>query len=109
MESTKCVSIGVITLLRETMTLLMCPECSKSDLSLEVSEIKENEIWTAIILCSSCKRWYPVINGIPHLLPDNLRKKDSSHRAFFIANKEKFGSIRLKEYPPLYECTKGLS
>lgn len=26
-----------------------------------------------VLVCASCKRWYPVVDEIPHMLPDELR------------------------------------
>jgi hypothetical protein len=34
---------------------------------------EREEIVTGIILCPRCKRWYPIIDEIPHMLPDDLR------------------------------------
>ncbi len=36
------------------------------------------EIESGILFCSKCKRWYPIINTIPQMLPDKYRdqKKD---------------------------------
>lgn len=27
-----------------------------------------------VLLCKSCGRWYPIIDDIPHMLPDDLRE-----------------------------------
>jgi uncharacterized protein YbaR (Trm112 family) len=64
------------------MDILACPvsEC-RSDLQLEIytshtveSEGKDvEEIDEALITCPKCGRWYPVIDGIACMLPDNLR------------------------------------
>lgn len=35
-----------------------------------------DEIDEGAIVCSNCKRWYPIIEAIPHMLPDELRKAD---------------------------------
>ncbi|MHA1580422.1 MAG: Trm112 family protein [Candidatus Freyarchaeota archaeon] len=32
------------------------------------------EVEEGIILCDKCGRWYPVIETIPHMLPDDLRE-----------------------------------
>jgi uncharacterized protein YbaR (Trm112 family) len=34
------------------------------------------EIDQAVISCKKCQRWYPVIETIPHMLPDDLRNSD---------------------------------
>ena len=33
------------------------------------------EIVTGVLYCNNCKRWYPIIDEIPRMLPDELRKK----------------------------------
>jgi uncharacterized protein YbaR (Trm112 family) len=34
------------------------------------------EVDQALISCKKCQRWYPVIETIPHMLPDDLRNSD---------------------------------
>jgi len=34
------------------------------------------EIVEGILVCPECNRWYPIIDEIPHMLPDNLRNKN---------------------------------
>jgi uncharacterized protein YbaR (Trm112 family) len=34
------------------------------------------EVDQAVIVCKKCQRWYPVIETIPHMLPDDLRNSD---------------------------------
>ncbi len=39
-----------------------------------VNKIKlELEIKSGILFCNKCKRWYPIIETIPQMLPDNYR------------------------------------
>ncbi|MEX2706214.1 MAG: Trm112 family protein [Candidatus Freyrarchaeum guaymaensis] len=33
------------------------------------------EVEEGIILCDKCGRWYPIIETIPHMLPDDLREE----------------------------------
>ncbi len=40
-----------------------CPKCN-SELDIIKGEV---------LICKNCKRWYPVIDDIPHMLPDELR------------------------------------
>lgn len=42
---------------------LICPECIKK----EVAE--------GLLKCPHCGRWYPIIEEIPHMLPDDLREE----------------------------------
>ena len=54
-------------------------------LSKEVKEIKEfpceecfkKEVKTGALYCPNCGRWYPIIDEIPQMLPDELRDKKS--------------------------------
>jgi uncharacterized protein YbaR (Trm112 family) len=86
---------------RWLMDILACPvsEC-RSELQLEVytshdvdteGEVIE-EIDDALITCPKCGRWYPVIEGIACMLPDNLRMDGKQRReesAFLERWKEK--------------------
>ncbi len=57
------------------MDLLAClPPCRSYPLSLLVFEEKD-EIVEGMIICTSCNRWYPIIDEIPHMLPDDHRSK----------------------------------
>ena len=54
------------------MDILACPICKHYPLDLHVFE-KNEEIKEGLIICQMCKRWYPIIDEIPHMLPDELR------------------------------------
>lgn len=60
---------------KRMMKLLVCPVC-RGDLSLhafsEDATSKENEVEDGLLTCK-CGRWYPIIGGIPRMLPDSLR------------------------------------
>ncbi len=72
----------MIDMKRWLMDILACPvsDC-RSQLRLEVfashnleSDSEDiEEIDEALITCPKCGRWYPVIDGIACMLPDNLR------------------------------------
>ena len=89
---------------RWLMEILACPakDC-RSELNLEVykshkieSEGKEvEEIDEALITCPKCNRWYPVIDGIACMLPDDLRisgKQRKEESAFLDRWKERVPS-----------------
>ena len=65
------------------MDILICPEC-KGGLKLhpfseETGESGIKEITDGILTCR-CKRWYPIIGGIPRMLPDSLRDSQVEKR-----------------------------
>ncbi len=35
----------------------------------------KNEVKTGVLYCVECGRWFPIIDEIPYMLPDDLRKK----------------------------------
>jgi len=41
-----------------------CHECLKIEVAI------------GVIYCPNCNRWYPIIDEIPRMLPDNLRKRE---------------------------------
>ncbi|MDI6640124.1 MAG: methytransferase partner Trm112 [Methanocellales archaeon] len=57
---------------RDLMDILACPMC-KGDLELEVVEGDE-EIITGTLYCAKCDERYPIEEGIPNLLPPDLRR-----------------------------------
>ncbi|MEM4345143.1 MAG: methytransferase partner Trm112 [Candidatus Nitrosocaldus sp.] len=66
---------------RWLLDILVCP-IDKSDLQLRVFVECDDEIMEGVLICSACKRLYPIIKGIPVLLPDELRDK-SVEQEFF--------------------------
>jgi uncharacterized protein YbaR (Trm112 family) len=54
---------------------LACPECKNFSMKLKSSSIEENEIIKGEIVCHRCHRQYPINEGIPNMLPDELRLK----------------------------------
>ncbi|MEM0005427.1 MAG: Trm112 family protein [Ignisphaera sp.] len=34
------------------------------------------EVKVGVLYCNNCNRWYPIIDEIPRILPDNYRKKE---------------------------------
>jgi uncharacterized protein YbaR (Trm112 family) len=62
----------VAILKRRLLDILACPICKYFPLELLVFEEKE-EIDEGLLICKNCNRWYPIIESIPHMLPDELR------------------------------------
>ena len=56
---------------RDLYDILCCPVC-KGDLELIVKEENEVEIITGSLICPACSVTYPIEEGIPNLLPQNI-------------------------------------
>jgi len=59
---------------RKLLDILACPIDKYYPVELLVFEEKE-EIVSGVLICGKCNRWYPVIDEIPHMLPDELREE----------------------------------
>ena len=80
------------------MEILACPIDKAYPLELHVFE-KNEEIVSGIIICTKCNRWYPVIDEIPHMLPDDLRE-EKEDLAFLQRWNEKIPQKTLAEGRP---------
>lgn len=58
---------------QELMEVLACPGC-KGDLELEATEEQGAEIVSGSLTCPACHQVYPISEGIPNLLPPELRR-----------------------------------
>ena len=57
---------------RQLMDILVCPECL-SELTLSVTEERDDEIVSGSLKCQSCGETYPIEDTIPNMLPPSLR------------------------------------
>ncbi len=57
---------------RDLMEILACPVC-KGELELTVEQEDEKEVIKGSLYCRNCNETYPIEEGIPNLLPPNLR------------------------------------
>lgn len=60
---------------RKLMEILACPIDKHHPLKLHVFSEKD-EIVDGLIVCPKCSRVYPIIDEIPHMLPDELRERN---------------------------------
>jgi uncharacterized protein YbaR (Trm112 family) len=69
------------------MDILACP--IDKNYPLELYEIKEknNVVSEGALFCSKCYRFYPIIEEIPIMLPDELRNKEQEME-FLTSNKK---------------------
>ena len=65
----------MISLKHKLYMFLACPFDKQSPLLLIVLDGSSSEIVSGILRCSKCTRFYPIIDGIPILLPDHLRNQ----------------------------------
>ena len=55
--------------------ILACPMDKHYPLELFDINKKENIIYEGALFCTKCSRFYPIIEEIPIMLPDELRNK----------------------------------
>lgn len=65
--------------------LLACPECRHPDLELAAAVRDGDVIVDGIFTCRACHREYPVIAGVPRMLPDRLRASLRRYHPEFFA------------------------
>ena len=58
---------------RDLMDILACPVC-KGALTLNVQAEEGVEITEGSLHCAACDETYPIEDGIPNLLPPELRR-----------------------------------
>jgi len=44
--------------------------------ALGCSTCMKTEVEEGVLYCTTCSRWYPILEGIPRLLPDQLRDRE---------------------------------
>ena len=59
---------------RDLLDILACPIDKYYPLKLIDINSKDDIIIDGVLLCSKCNRYYPIIDEIPVMLPDELRK-----------------------------------
>lgn len=69
--------------------ILVCPDCREKlqlvDVHVKRLNINEHdfeEIWEGALICSECKRIFPIIDGIPWLYPKELKREDIEEEFF---------------------------
>ena len=58
------------------LDILACPIDKHPNLELYELLLKDDEIIEGVLYCSRCSRFFMITNGIPVMLPDELRDKD---------------------------------
>ena len=60
---------------RKMLDILACPMCKHHPLESFELKLNEDVIVNGVLFCTSCSRFYPIIEEIPIMLPDELRDK----------------------------------
>lgn len=62
--------------MKASLTKKLCCPLDKHDLDINIfTETENGDILEALMTCSHCNRYFPVIYGIPILIPDEYRDK----------------------------------
>ena len=59
------------------MDIICCP-VDKAELELSVDEREDEEILEGELTCTECGETYPIEDGIPNLLPPDMRDEVSA-------------------------------
>lgn len=60
---------------KKMMDMLVCPIDKHFPLELHETKSKQEVIIEGALYCTKCSRFYPIIEEIPIMLPDELRDK----------------------------------
>ncbi len=58
---------------KSLLPILACPMC-RTSLTLSITREDAREVLDGSLECSSCHERYPIKDGIPNLLPPDLRE-----------------------------------
>lgn len=84
---------------RKLLDILACPIDRHYPLDLLEFATRDDVVVSGVLLCGECNRYYPIIDEIPVMLPDNLRNKKED-LDFLNQWKEKFPKAVLEQGKP---------
>jgi len=58
---------------RQMLDVLACPEDRHAPLELHICSESGGEVEEGALYCEECSRFYPIVEGIPVMMPDGLR------------------------------------
>ena len=59
--------------MKESLVDIICCPIDKQDLELAIEEREGEEILEGTLTCTECGEVYPIEDGIPNLLPPDMR------------------------------------
>lgn len=60
--------------MKESLMDIICCPMDKHDLDLEIDAQDEDEVLEGTLVCTECAERYPIEDGIPNLLPPDMRE-----------------------------------
>ena len=84
---------------KKMMEILACPIDKHFPLEIFESQTKDNVIVEGAIYCTDCSRFFPIIEEIPIMLPDELRDKKQDIE-FLKKNQDKLPEKIIKQASP---------
>ena len=84
---------------KKMMDILVCPIDKQFPLEIFEAESKEEVVVEGALYCSKCSRFYPIIEEIPIMLPDELRDKKQDIE-FLDKNQKKLPEKIIKHAKP---------
>jgi len=72
--------------------LLSCPECGKG-LALSATHRDGDEVMEGALTCKGCRRSFPILRGVPRLLPDSLMEESRKTAEQFGYQWERFDKL----------------
>lgn len=84
---------------RRMLEILACPIDKHTPLELFESHAKAETVLDGAMYCTKCGRFYPIIEEIPIMLPDELRNKEQE-LDFVRKNKDSLPQKIIKDGKP---------
>lgn len=93
----------------ELLDVLACPGCRRNELDLEGARLDRSsrpaELAAGVLSCATCRRTYPVLDGIPRLLPDSWQE----HRERLppgLARRERVDRVEIRRFRSMHGSTR---
>lgn len=84
---------------KKMMDILVCPIDKQFPLEIFEAESKDEVVIEGALYCNKCTRFYPIIEEIPIMLPDELRDKKQDME-FLDKNQKKLPEKIIKHAKP---------
>jgi ubiquinone/menaquinone biosynthesis C-methylase UbiE/uncharacterized protein YbaR (Trm112 family) len=79
---------------QELLNWIRCAKCNRSSFHIESFNVQEGETYSGIIICDSCKAWYPIVESIPIIsINPVLVREEKAHIQRNFATEYDFSSL----------------